>query len=91
MPIFEYVLAALIGVTGAATLPEAGSSSVRTLTAEVISQPVGGTEGLVGQATGGSPGRQAGTGTRGRHHRTRRHRRHRHTKVNETGKKPSKS
>jgi hypothetical protein len=90
MPVFEYVLVALLGAAGAATPAEMpGGSSMRTLTADIVTQPNGGAEGLLGQATGGSPGKQAGTGRKGRRH-TRRHRRRRHTKVTETGKKPSK-
>jgi hypothetical protein len=94
MPIFEYVLLALLGATGAATPAETpGGPSMRTLTADIVTQPNGGTEGLSGQATGGSPGKQAGTGRKGRHLEKGRHhrRRHRHRRVNETGKKPSKS
>jgi hypothetical protein len=90
MPVFEYVLIALLGAAGTATPAETpGGSSMRTLTADIVTQPNGGTEGFLAQATGGSPGKQTGTGRKGRSHR--RHRRHRHTKVTATGKKASKS
>ena len=93
MPVFEYVLVALLGAAGATSPETPGGPSMRTLTADIVTQPSGGTEGLLGQATGGSTDKQAGTGRKGRSHveaRRRRHRRHRHTRVNTTGKKPSK-
>ena len=92
MPVFEYVLVAFLGAAGATSAETPGGSSMRTLTADIVTQPSGGTEGLLGQATSGSPGRQAGTGRKGRRHveARRRHRRHRHTRVNTIGKKPSK-
>ena len=93
MPFFEYVLIALLGSTGAVTTSESPESpSMRTLTADIVTQPGGGTEGLLGQATGGSTDRHAGTGRKGRHRSAaRKHYRrgHRHTKVITGGKKPS--
>jgi hypothetical protein len=94
MPFFKYVLLAILGSAGAAApAVTPGEPSPRTLTAEAITQPTGGTEGLFGQATGGSPGKQAGTGRKGRvHTRSRRgHRRHHRTDKDpklDTGKKP---
>ena len=92
MPVYEYVLIALLGAPGVTSAETPGGSSMRTLTADIVTQPNGGTEGLLAQATGGSPGRQTGTGRKGRHRieARRRHRRHRHNKVITTGKKPSK-
>jgi hypothetical protein len=101
MPVFEYVLLALLGSAGAAA-PETtpGNPAMRTIAADAITQPNGGAEGnsslgagigLPGQATGGSPGKQAGTGRKGKTHFARRHRRgHRHTRTATTGKKPAK-
>jgi hypothetical protein len=91
MPFLEYMLLALLGSAGAATPSEAPT---RTFTADAVTQPSGGTEDLLAQATGGSPGKQAGTGRKGRHHaEARRHHRrgHRHPKVYESGKKATKS
>jgi hypothetical protein len=93
MPVFEYVLLALLGAAGAATPAETPSGpSLRTLTADIVTQPSGGVEGLFGQNTGGSTDKHAGTGRKGRHYveARRRHRGPRHTRVNTIGKKPSK-
>jgi hypothetical protein len=92
MPVFEYVLVALLGAAGATSPEMPGGPSMRTLTADIVTQPSGGTEGLLGQATSGSPSRHADTGRKGRRHveARRRHRRHKHRRVNTTGKKPSK-
>ena len=91
MPLLEYVLLALLGSVGTAT-PGAtlGGAPARTLTADAITQPSGGTEALLGQATGGSTDRHAGTGRKSVHHTAaRRHYRrgHRHAKVTTGGKK----
>ena len=102
MAFFQYVLLALLGSAGAATPGVTPADpSTRTVNADAISQPRGGTAaegdfnegiGLLGQATGGSTDRQAGTGRKGRRHveARRRHRRHRHRRVTTGGKKPSK-
>jgi hypothetical protein len=93
MPFIEYMLVALLG-SGAAIAGETSSSpSPQTFNADAVTQPSGGTEGLLAQATGGSPGKQAGTGRKGRvHTSTRHHRRgHRRGKVYESGKKATKS
>ena len=101
MPVFEYVLLALLGSAGAAapgTTPE--NPAMRTITADAVTQPSGGAEadgsltagiGLPGQATGGSPGKQAGTGRKGKTHFSRRHRKgHRHTRRATGNKEPDK-
>jgi hypothetical protein len=101
MPVFEYVLLALLGSAGTAapgTTPE--NPAIRTITADAVTQPRGGAEGdgnlaagtgFPGQATGGSPGKQAGTGRKGRTHFARRHRRgHRHTRRATSNKEPDK-
>jgi hypothetical protein len=68
MPFLEYVLIALLGSAGAAVPGGTpGGASTRILTADIVTQPGGGTEGLPGQATGGSSDKQAGTGRKGRH------------------------
>ena len=103
MAFLEYMLLALLGTAGAAT----PGPVTRTFTADAVTQPGGGTEGVLVQATGGSPGKQAGTGRKGRHHvaarrhglpsdyneASRRHTRkgHRRGKVYESGKKATKS
>jgi hypothetical protein len=93
MSFFKYALVALLGSAGAAT-PGAtpGSPSMRTVPADAVSQPSGGTGESLGQATGGSTDKHAGTGRKGRSHleaRRRHHRRgHRHSKLTSGGKKP---
>jgi hypothetical protein len=96
MAFLEYMLLALLGSAGAAAPGGTpGGSLTRTFTADAVTQPSGGTEGLIVQATGGSTDKQAGTGRKGRRHteaRRRHHRRgHRHGKVYESGKKATKS
>lgn len=90
MPIFEYVLVALLGSAGAVTaVEEPTGTSMRTLTADIVIQPGGGS-----QATGGSPGKQSGTGRKGRRHslaRRRYHKGRRHSKVTTEGKKATKT
>lgn len=93
MPLIGYMLVVLLGSGAAIPGETAGGPSPRTFTAHAVTQPSGGTEGMLGQATGGSPGKQAGPGKKGgrvhtaaRHHRRGR----RHTKEAETGKKPIK-
>jgi hypothetical protein len=81
----EYILVALLGSVGAAAPGGSNSgSSVRTFDADAIAQPSGGAAGegylsagivLPGQATGGSPGKQGGTGRKGRRRTARRHHR----------------
>jgi hypothetical protein len=71
MPFLEYALLVLIGSAGAATPGETPNGKLmRTITADAVIQPTGTTEGLVTQAIGGSPNKQAGTqatgGGRGR-------------------------
>ena len=85
MAFVEYVLLAVLGSTGAAASGGTPSSpSTRTFDADAIAQPSGGAadEGyfnvgivLPGQATGGSTGKHAGTGRKGRHQTARRHHR----------------
>lgn len=92
MQFLEYMLLALLGSAGAATPGGTpGSPSMRTIPADAVSQPSGGTGELPGQATGGSSDKQAGTGRKGVRHAARKHYRkgHRHTKVI-TGNKASK-
>jgi hypothetical protein len=97
MPIFEYVLVALVGAAGAgAPLETPGRPMMRTLTADVLTQPNGGAEAFPGQTGGGSTDRTTGTGRKGKHlekgrHHRRHHRHNRQNKVLETGKKPSKT
>ena len=89
MAFLEYMLLALLGSASAAT---PGATPSRSFTADAVTQPSGGAEGLLGQATGGSPGKQAGTGRKGRSHARRHHRRgHRHGKVYESGKKATRN
>ena len=94
MAFLEYMLVALLGSAGAAAPGGTpGEPSTRTFTADAVTQPSGGTEGLLGQATGGSTDKQAGTGRKGRVHlEARRHHRrgHRHGKVITSGKKATK-
>ena len=45
MPLFQYVLVALLGTAGTAS----PGTPARTFTAEAVTQPSGGTEGLLGQ------------------------------------------
>ena len=61
MAFLEYMLLALLGTVGTAS-PE---TPTRALAADAVTQPGGGTEGVLGQATGGSRGKQAGTGKKG--------------------------
>jgi hypothetical protein len=93
MPFVEYMLLALLGSGAAIPGETPGGPSPRTFTADAVTQPSGGIEGLLGQATGGSPGKQAGTGRKGRVHTSARHHRrgHRRGKVYESGKKATKS
>jgi hypothetical protein len=58
MAFFEYILVALLGSASATP----GGTPGRTLTADAVTQPSGGAEGLLGQATGGSTDKHAGTG-----------------------------
>jgi hypothetical protein len=51
-PLFEYVLLALLGSAGAVSPVGAPT---RTFTADAVTQPSGGAEGLPGQAPGGDP------------------------------------
>jgi|GEM_PF-7105974 len=85
MPIVEYLLLALLGSVSAAT--PAGPLT-RTLTADSVAQPNGGTEGLLGQATGGTTGRKGRRHLEARRHHQRGHRR---GKVIGTGSKVSSS
>jgi hypothetical protein len=63
MPIVEYMLLALLGSASAATPGGTPAGPLtRTLTADAVTQPCGGTEGLLGQATGGSSGKRSGSG-----------------------------
>ena len=71
MAFLEYMLLALLG---SASATPAGTLA-RTFTAEAITQPAGGAEGVVGQVGGGTPGKHAGTGRKGRSHARRTHRR----------------
>ncbi|MGH9823657.1 MAG: hypothetical protein ACREDR_10445 [Blastocatellia bacterium] len=88
MPVFEYVLLALLGSTGVAAAEPAGAP-LSSLGADSIVQPNGSSgdfqpaSGLLGQATSGSPGRTGkdprghkgySRARRGRHH----HRGHLH-------------
>jgi hypothetical protein len=97
MPFFEYMLLAILGSAPAA-IP--GATPERTITADAVTQPTGGTPvdvnagiGLLGQDTGGST--DAGTGkkpTTGKkpieHTRSARHHRspHKGKEVRGTGK-----
>jgi hypothetical protein len=97
MPIIEYMLLALLGSASAATPGGTlGGPLTRTLTADAVSQPNGGTEGLLGQATGGCSGSRKlpTTGKKPLEHaRSMRHHRrdHRHGKVIGAGSKVSSS
>ena len=88
MPIIEYMLLALLGSASAATPGGTPAGPLtRTLTADAVIQPNGGTEGLLGQATGGTTGRKGR-----RQLEVRRHQRgHRRGKVFGTGSKVSSS
>jgi hypothetical protein len=78
MPFLEYMLLALLGSAG--TGP--AGTPTRTFTADAVTQPSGGTEGL-GQKKPGE-GKEAGTGRKGRSHARRHHRRgHKGGKVHE--------
>ena len=93
MQFLEYMLLALLGSAGAATPGGTpGSPSMRTIPADAVSQPSGGTGELPGQATGGSTDKQAGTGRKGVRHAARKHykNRHRHSKLTTGGKKGTK-
>jgi hypothetical protein len=87
MAFLEYMLLTLLGSAGAAS----PGTPARTFTADALTQPSGGTEGLLGQAPGGDPDRPhnvAGTGRKGRYHLEagRHHRRsHRRGKIATTG------
>jgi hypothetical protein len=92
MPFFKYVLLAILGSAGATPGGTPGGPLTRTLSADAVTQPSGGTEGLLAQATGGSTDKHAGTGRKSRHHveARRQHRKgHRHDKV--IGKKGAKN
>jgi hypothetical protein len=59
MPIIEYMLLALLGSAGAATPGGTpGGPFTRTFTADSVTQPSGGTEGLLGEADTGRKGRR---------------------------------
>jgi hypothetical protein len=74
MRFIEYILVTVLGSSGVAAA-EPPSAGARTITADAVTQPAGGgAEGILGQATGGSPGKQAGTGRKGRVHSRRGHR-----------------
>jgi hypothetical protein len=66
MAIFEYVLVALLGSASAAT---PGGTPAGTFTADAVTQPSGGAEGLLGEATGGNADKHAGTGRKPRYRR----------------------
>jgi hypothetical protein len=66
MPVLEYMLLALVGLAGAA----GPGTPTRTFTADAATRRSGGTEVLLGQATGGTTGKPASTGRK----RRRRHR-----------------
>jgi hypothetical protein len=78
MRFIEYILVAVLGSSGIAAAGTPGGPSTRTITADAVTQ-----------ATGGSPGKQTGTGRKGRSH-ARRHHRRGHRKVYTEGKKPTK-
>lgn len=80
MPFFEYVLVALLGSAGAAVpTVTPGDASMRTLTADIVTQPSGGTEGATGGTTKIATGNKSrkhyrrGTGNRKHYHRRHRH------------------
>jgi hypothetical protein len=75
MPFFEYVLVALLGSAGAAVpAVTPGDASMRTLTADIVTQPSGGTEGLLGGSADKSRKHyRRGTGNRKHYHRRHRH------------------
>jgi hypothetical protein len=70
MPIIEYMLLAFLGTAGAATPGGTpGGPLTRTFTANAVTQPNGGTAGLLGQAGGSTGGQErAETGKKGRSH-----------------------
>src|SRR5215469_13287638 len=80
MPFIEYMLLAILGSSPAPT-----TGSPRDFSANSITQPSGGVEGsldfnsgiaVLGQDTGGSTDRTAGTGKKPIHHQARQHRTH---------------
>jgi hypothetical protein len=79
MAFLEYMLLAFLG---SASATPAGMPA-RNFAADAVTQPSGGTEGLLVQCTTGSPGKQAGTGRKHRVHTAARHHRkgRRHTRV----------
>ena len=98
MPFLEYMLLAILGSAPAA-IP--GGTPARTITADSITQPGGGTIGdlnagigLLGQATGGSTGASTGkkptTGKKPLEH-TRSARHHRRTHKGKIIKEPTKT
>jgi hypothetical protein len=87
MAFLEYILVVLLGSAGTAN---PGATPTWAFTADAVTQPSGGTEGVLVQATGGSPGKQAGTGRKGRSHARRHHRTgHRRTKTGGDPDRPS--
>jgi hypothetical protein len=100
MAFFKYVLLAILGSNGTATLGTTPAGpSTGTVRADAVTQPGGGAMsnvdvytgiGLLGQDTGGSS-KQTGTGRKHKvHTAARQHRKtgHRHSKVTTGGKKP---
>ena len=96
MPFIEYMLLAILGASPAATTE--GTPSMRTITADAITQPSGGVEDnldfsseitMLGQDTGGCKGMaKAGTGKKPLTHQrvsARRHRRHHNKVIKESG------
>ena len=91
MAFLEYMLLALLGSASATPGVASGTPSTRTFTADAVTQPSGGTEGLLGQKKPGED-KEAGTGRKGRSHARRHHRKgHRHGKVYESGKKATRN
>jgi hypothetical protein len=101
MAFLEYMLAALLGTAGVASAGGTpGGSLTRSFTADAVTQPDGGTEGLLGQDTGGTTSKTTrGThpfwrpGYYGRHHAQARrsHKGGTHRKLTTSGKKAKKS
>ena len=100
MAFLEYMLVALLGTAGAAAPGGTpGSPLTRNFTADAVTQPGGGTEGLLGQDTGGTTTKKNPSvhpfwrpGYYGRRHvqARRSHKGHTHGKVY-SGKKATKS
>jgi hypothetical protein len=102
MPFLEYMLLAILGAAPAATVGgmPSGATPGRTITADCLTQPGGGTVGdpsvgiaLAGQDTAGCHGRKLPTTGRKplEHARSSRHHRrgHRHTKTGGDPDRPS--